>query len=91
MEHNFKKINDEETKVTFESIGAELIEFMNKDSIRNKFEKNTCIVLQRLMKKIISPQKSVLSTMTIAHKKDKQVVYDLVNLAVIFSTKLDYF
>ena len=72
MEHNFKKINDEETKKTFESIGAELIEFMNKDSFNNKFEKNTCIVLQRLMKKIISPQKSVLNTMTIARKTTKK-------------------
>ena len=89
MDHNFKKINDEEIKESFESIGAELVEFMNQDLNREYFEENTCKGLQRLMTKIFSPQYSVLSSM--AHKNDKEVVYDLVNLAVVFKTKLDYF
>ena len=89
MDHNFKKINDEEIKESFESIGAELVEFMNQDLNRDYFEENTCKGLQRLMTKIFSPQYSVLSSM--AHKNDKEVVYDLVNLAVVFKTKHDYF
>ena len=89
MDHNFKQFGDDEIKTSFESLGAELIEFMNEDSNRDKFEENTCKGLQRLMTKIFSPNYSVLSSK--AHKNDKQVVYDLVNLAAIFKTRIDLF
>ena len=89
MDHNFKKINDEEIKESFESIGVDLVQFMNEDLNREYFEENTCKGLQRLMTKIFSPQYSVLSSM--AHKDDKHVVFDLVNVAAAVKTKLDFF
>ena len=89
MDHNFKQLGDDEIKTTFESIGAELIQFMNEDLNRDNFEDNTCKSLQRLMTKIFSADYSVLSSK--AHKNDKQVVYDLVNLAAMLKTKLDFY